>query len=200
MIPNFDPETGIHYGVISQHSLNPEALDDIHSEARDLSYEAAVDELKKELRRIAQFPAPDRHAMITGGDLKYVTKGLDLDEMIMVFEDTEYSEDEKVSTAWDLIEQKFNDTYESDGSHSWLYEKDGYVLRDCLHTDIMVIKAPFCTWSKQCSPCVPNAGDLDSPLSEGDGLKSYCLGLDWFDNENKCPYEPYNVGDVKEAS
>ena len=42
---NRDPETGIRYGVISQHSIQSDVMSDIWSEARDLSYEQAVEEM-----------------------------------------------------------------------------------------------------------------------------------------------------------
>lgn len=67
------------------------------------------------------------------------------------------------------------------------YSKDGYMIMDCLDTDLFIMKSPYYT---ECSPCVPGAGNLDSPM-EG-GVKSYCLGPDWFE-DNKAPYPVYEV-------
>jgi len=73
------------------------------------------------------------------------------------------------------------------------YEDDEYILTDCLDTDIMVIKSPYYTFTQFCSPCVPGAGNLDNYMP--DGIKTYCLGTDWFDDYNKLPYPVYSVVD-----
>lgn len=54
-----------------------------------------------------------------------------------------------------------------------------------------VIKSPFYTFTMYCSPCAPGAGDLDSPREEG--VKSYCLGKEFFDEYTFCPYPIYSV-------
>jgi len=41
---------------------------------------------------------------------------------------------------------------------------------------ISVLKSPFYTLCKKCSPCCFNAGDLDSP--DDSGIKTYCLPLE----------------------
>ena len=79
---------------------------------------------------------------------------------------------------------------ESTGFH---YDDDGYNLIDCLDTNIMVIESLYYTFTEYCSPCVPGAGNLDSPNEEG--VKTYCLGADWFDDYNKIPYPVYLVKD-----
>ena len=72
----------------------------------------------------------------------------------------------------------------------WNYENDGYQLVDCLDSDIMILKSPFYTFAQFCSPCVPGAGNLDSPIE--DGVKAYCLGHDWFE-DGKAPYPVYDA-------
>ncbi len=69
------------------------------------------------------------------------------------------------------------------------YDADGYKLQGCLDSDIFVFESPFYTYAQFCSPCVPGAGSLNTPLTEQDGgPKVYALGLDWFDEYNPCPY------------
>jgi ribosomal protein L37AE/L43A len=70
------------------------------------------------------------------------------------------------------------------------YHGEGYELVDCLDSDIMVIAAPFYTYAPFCSPCVPGAGNLDS--ARADGVKTYCLGHDWFEG-GKAPYRVFDV-------
>ena len=89
---------------------------------------------------------------------------------------------------WHMSEDCYGE--ESIGFH---YEGDGYQLVDCLDTNIMVISSPYYTFTRFCSPCVPGAGDLDTPDAEG--VKTYCLGPDWFDEYSKLPYPVYAVAD-----
>lgn len=72
----------------------------------------------------------------------------------------------------------------------WEYNGDGYELTDCLDSDIFVLNSPFYTYARFCSPCVPGAGNLND--HDENGVKTYCLGHDWFD-DNKAPYPVYSV-------
>jgi hypothetical protein len=47
-LSNIDRTTGIRYGVISPHSVNPDALDDVWQNGRDLTWEAALEEAQAE--------------------------------------------------------------------------------------------------------------------------------------------------------
>ena len=78
----------------------------------------------------------------------------------------------------------------------WNYEGDGYVLTDCLDSNIMVLKSPYYTLGAYCSPCVPGAVSLESPIA--DGAKAYCLGHDWFE-DGRAPYPVYSVATGKEV-
>jgi len=87
---------------------------------------------------------------------------------------------------------KFKD-YDFEGVEplAWNYKKDGYVLyNQADDPDIWVIKSPFYTKCKFCSPCAPGAGDLMAPIETG--VKTYCLDADWFDNQ-KSPYPVFSV-------
>lgn len=149
---NIDKETGIRFGVISQHSVMSEALDDIMTHGKDVAWESAVKEIEEEIKA------------------------------------SEMDEEDKA----DEIEDRINDL-----SNCWetnlgnyLYEQDGYKLTGCLDNDLFVIKSPFYTYAQFCSPCVPGAGNLDNPCS--DGPKTYCLGHDWFD-DGQAPYLVFSV-------
>lgn len=194
-IPNYDAIAGIHYGVISQHSLNADALGEIFEDSRDLSYEAAIKEAQHSIMVALDLHTDEerknRLMKVLGDFVRDSRIDVRMTDILDLDEDPRHISRE---AAWEVVEEDFNDNYQNDYGYSWLYESDGYVLRDCLDSDIMVIKAPFYTWAAQCSPCVPNAGNLDSPRPQGDGLKSYCLGPDWFD---KIHYEPFNVPDAQ---
>jgi len=100
------------------------------------------------------------------------------------------------------------------------YETDDYVCVDCKHffgpesafgdepmgyyldngnykaiqnggdSDIFVIKSPYYTLCQFCSPCAPGAGYLMDSIE--DGVKAYCFGHNWFENE-RAPYPIYSV-------
>jgi len=66
---------------------------------------------------------------------------------------------------------------------------------------VWVLKSPHTTRARECSPCVPNAGDLDS-LDEG-GFECYTLPEDWFYKEEQnaaateaSPTDSNSVGDL----
>lgn len=160
---NVDKENGIRYGVISANTpFN--CSEEFYEHAEDLSYKAAVEEQKAKIKAFLS-------------DELYVR-----DRLI----------DSMVSDVWDAVEQYFNDNYDTCDNPSRRYEKDGYIIETCLDNDLIVIKSPYYTHAQFCSPCVPGAGNLDSPCV--DGPKTYCLGPDWFEDAT-APYPVYTVGD-----
>jgi hypothetical protein len=54
--------------------------------------------------------------------------------------------------------------------------------------EMVIIKAPFYTLTKFCSPCFPGGGDLNNPVEEG--VKTYCFGHEYFRDE-VAPYPVY---------
>lgn len=113
---NIDPETGIHYGVISIHSVGWGLLDDIYMYGVDNILQSYIEELQAE-----------------GKSEEEIDEALD-----------SYSCDGT------------NITYEDNDYKLWIND-----------ATIMVIKSPHCIRTRFCSPCYPNAGDLDTPDSAG---------------------------------
>jgi hypothetical protein len=99
---------------------------------------------------------------------------------------------------FDVLQDAILESYGGEKT-SWEYSDEDYELQDCLETNVMVTKSPYYTFCRKCSPCVPNAGDLDNPMDEG--VKTYCLGPEFFDDE-KAPYSVYSVktGDLIKSS
>lgn len=150
--PNIDTLTGIHYGVISPHSVMPEALEDIYTHGKNLNYEVYLEQVKFELKGALKDYLSDRR-------LDYAVEG-----------------------AFDAIEQDLADDYQSEND-AYRYEQDGYIL-ETSELGIYVIKSPYVTNAAHCSPCCPNAGDLDKEGS----IRSYCLGSEWFE-DGETPYK-----------
>lgn len=57
--------------------------------------------------------------------------------------------------------------------------------------DAFVVASPYYTRAAFCSPCAPGACHLENPTP--DGAKAYCLGTDWFDDDNPCPYPVFRA-------
>lgn len=79
----------------------------------------------------------------------------------------------------------------------WHVDQDGHKITDCLDNDAMVMKSPYYTFAPFCSPCVPGAGDLNNARESG--VKTYCLGHNWFDS-GKAPYPVYSVETDEEVT
>lgn len=170
-LPNYDPETGVHYGVISQHSVHPEALWP-GNDWEDSGYTYMVDETSSISAQLAKaiewYKAWAEEAGVSEDDLPTFPEEDELNEAIV----------ENVELG--------------DSEGPWIYEQDGYVLQST-EFYIMVIKSPYIKYCRPCSPCFPNAGDLDSPDIEH-GIKTYCLGPDWFEND-----KPHHDGVLEEG-
>lgn len=93
---------------------------------------------------------------------------------------------------WNDESSMVSDNDLEDGESPGLaYEEEGYLAYQNEDSpEIIVIKSPYYTLCKFCSPCFPGAGDLDSPTEAG--IKAYCFGHDFFE-DGKAPYPVYDV-------
>lgn len=132
---NYNPETGIAYGVVSMNSLADWAFEEFVADGTNLSAEAAYADW---------------------------SEGLSADEIANGADDfwNEYRVDEE----------------------NWVLEKDGLKLGLSWLGGaplVWVFESPHTTTATPCSPCVPGAGDLDTPSD--DGIRCYTLPTEWFE-------------------
>lgn len=120
----------------------------------------------------------------------------------------EYNKNETIVDSYELAEYECNDFVCHDcqyvfGSESafpeeplsW-YIDDKEYSAECSgdDNDIFVMKSPYYTYAQFCSPCAPSACSLSCPLQESIAEnKAYCLGINFFDEDNPCPYPVYSV-------
>lgn len=182
MFPNMNLETGIHFGCISQNTLDPDVLNDLIMDADDLIYEDYMDEIRSETEDA-----------IKNGTL----------EEVLIRHDLQDDVDADEGTIDDVLDAA-NQLYMND-CHQYHYEDSEYILdfSDDMNC-IIICKSPYYTYCRGCSPCVPNAGDLDEPVSPEEYEKnkyssmynsikrSYCFPNDFFEND-KAPYEYFKV-------
>jgi hypothetical protein len=121
----------------------------------------------------------------------------------VVSSDDESVTDEEWNDGKDFACTKCQKCYWSDSVYGddpigWSYEQHGYELKDCLDSDIFVLGSPFYTYAAFCSPCVPGACSLNSPLDPEVGVKCYALGHEWFDDD-RAPYRVWRVADDVEV-
>jgi hypothetical protein len=164
---NIDTETGIRYGVISQHEV---------------------------LQAWADSSEPDYGPPTCG---KCGNEAVELDHPdIPDLDDDEDSEGWEQEgddyaclscqrTFWsdDAYGDEPNGFYLDDGEYKATCGSDG---------DIFVLKSPYYTRAEFCSPCAPGACYLTNPTDDGE--KAYCFGHEWFDG-GVAPYPVYRVAD-----
>jgi DNA-directed RNA polymerase subunit RPC12/RpoP len=65
------------------------------------------------------------------------------------------------------------------------YNQDGYkIIQSGDDTDLFILKSPYFTYCQFCSPCAPGAGYIMNSVNpEHGGIKTYCLGHDWFESQ-----------------
>ena len=156
---NINSETGIHFGAISGNSLDCDVLWALQDKAFSLEYEAALCEHLKQLLWDVQTLVIGDH--LTSDQLVELCEenniDPDIDPDIDHFADLFYCEEPSGTVNHEGLIVTF----------SWL---GGAPL-------IIVNKSPFITFANPCSPCVPNAGDLDNLAP--DGVECYNVPENW---------------------
>jgi hypothetical protein len=76
---------------------------------------------------------------------------------------------------------------------SFVYDADGYMAECGDDGDIFITKSPYYTLCSFCSPCAPGAGYVRNYNPEG--VKAYCFGPDWYDDDDKPTFPIYKVSD-----
>jgi hypothetical protein len=182
MFPNMDLETGFHYGCISQNTLDPDVLNDLIMDSDDLIYEECMQEIENEAK-----------AAIEEGTIR---------EFLIVHDLQDDVDEDNITL--EAIMDAANQSYMND-NHQYYYDDGEYKLdfSDDMNC-IIICKSPYYTFCRGCSPCVPNAGDLDEPVTpedyENDShtsmytmlKKAYCFPDDFFE-DNKAPYKYFEI-------
>lgn len=146
-IANYDEQTSIHYGVISQNSVISEIWE---------SFESVYE--------------------IECANCGHV-----------------YSDNESANCPKCDIDNHLEfECADSPSYWKWNGEKE-YALEYAESLSAFyVTRSPYYTYAAFCSPCAPNAGDLDAPRKKG--IKTYCLDASFFESNN-APYPVYRVSD-----
>lgn len=147
---NTNIDTGIRFGIVSANSLHGDVIDEIQQYGTDVHWDDAVSELRE---RMAAEWADEG-------------KSSDDDEFTEAFEEAV----EDLGNSWMDDEPVHEyETQQCSVMTTWL---GGAMM-------VWVFKSPYIVKARLCSPCVPNAGDLDSKDKE-DGFDCYDVPPEWY--------------------
>lgn len=160
---NFDRDTGIHYGIISLHSLDADILnyfEPYYGEPTCPECGKTAQEYDNEKHLAWKSYRHDRCADYA---CEYCERVLSSDHV--------YGDDP--------VGHDFAD--------------DNYHLYLNCQNDVWVFKSPFFTYAQFCSPCAPGAGHLNNQRSADSGApRTYCLDHSFFEG-GIAPYDVYDV-------
>lgn len=160
---NRDAETGIRYGIISQNSLNGDALNDVYTNGDDLGFQQSKDQFTNDIKQAILGVAENFGRM---------------------------DDDTAQQWAQDIVDGDGFEWHDCDESGPYAYSEGDLKVQTTSNNDLWVFKSPYWTYAQFCSPCVPGAGNLDTYCAEGP--KTYCLGHDWFEG-GIAPYPVFDV-------
>jgi len=192
MTANVNTETGIPYGVVNGNNV-PYLIDEIQTSGDDLSYAA----FKRELRETVAAALRGVVENHTGKECAArIVESVDCDEIVE-----------------SLLDSGLNDRIEIDESeyaHETTVSVDiGNGAADCKVKYlqgwlggaplIWILESPYLAYAPVCSPCVPNAGDLDNMGDDGEtgGILCYCAPPDDFNSDDESADEYRIAGEIE---
>lgn len=180
--PNIDPQTGFRIGFCSGHPY-ADLMGTIQQDGVDLEYtqwkkhtrESVVSELEdigerdheteEDWRTFFRDLSNQLSSHIRDQELSRLVDLVDLDSGTF---DIDEVADEYMEIATEHCEIE---------SEHWLYEKDGVRIALSMSNgpSLAVELSTHVTPCKQCSPCCPNGGDLDTPVFNVEADRAYVM-------------------------
>lgn len=189
---NVNPETGIRYGVIDARKV-PYLDEEIRSNGDSITYQNYRKEVVNQIRYALTEEDGDLKAVF---DDYYMSDRAQEEILESVSEHQCDWSEEEIEEISEHVMEALNDSGSTEfdqEEYEYETETEKYLLSYLGGAPmIWAMKTPFLTKARLCSPCVPNAGDLDSP--DPDGYTCYAVEPDWFDSE--CPYEVVPVPEL----
>jgi hypothetical protein len=178
---NFDPETGIHYGVIPGNDILQYWADSAEPDYGEPS-------------------CPKCGNPATPADSENVP---DLDEV------EDWDDEGRDYVCLDCRYSFWSDQAYGDEPLGYSLYDGEYKASSDSEGDVWIYKSPYYTHAQFCSPCAPGACHLGNPVDRN-GPKAYCFAPDWFywwpemgvepagvydGDKTSCPYPVYRVSD-----
>jgi hypothetical protein len=157
---NINPATGIAYGIISSHNLDPEVVQQLMygPQATDKTYTQWIDDRRNDLRCQIQNVLEDCGMEHTESLSQMIVDGINDDDF------GDYQCEEPLIMG--VLDGVSYGTCWLGGALNFFIFESSLVLDDV----------------PECSPCVPNAGNLDSYLDGVRGnIQTYAFPVTWFE-------------------
>lgn len=175
---NINPETGTRYTVFSlNNSIDPDVAHDLWygPQARDLSYAAALEELRSELDTEANAIEAEVRDNLADANHdatpEYIDFCIEAAYLRLGYSDREDYIETLLESRAEGIEI---DEPEIEGTLDGVSYRIGWLGGAPL---LWVLESPYTATFRLCSPCVPNACNADSP--DPDGYEGYTVPEDW---------------------
>lgn len=175
---NINQQTGVRYSCLYLNSLDGDLANDLWMNAENLSEAEAYAELKSEIERDAESIEEEVRIAIAERDYAMLSNDRCMeDEVEAAYNRLGYNDrDDYIDTRLELESERIQieeptlaGTCEGVRYEiSWL---GGAPL-------LWVLESPVISKARLCSPCCPNAGDLNS--LDGDGYECYGIPADWY--------------------
>lgn len=185
-----DPETGMYYGSIYATHVSPGALDvggdGWNDDIRDSYLREVENTLRAKVEACLEARAIARD--MYAADKEWVIAAIE--DLVEDWRETDEIDDDLLREVVEAITQ--DDCIDST---DWSYSGEGYeILYDGNDNSISVLRSPYVAYVRRASPCF-NGGYLEAhPYAD---MWAYCLGPEYFDEYNPCPYVPVLYEDWK---
>ena len=176
---NTNPETGIRYGTIYLNSLDPDVADELFygSQATNESEKDAYAELKHEIESDADNIEDEVRIAVSERDYSMLANDRYMEnEVEGAYNRLGYADrDDYIDTR---LEPESQDMQIEEPTISGTLDGVKYEISWLGGAPLLwVFESPIISKARLCSPCVPNAGDLDS--LDDDGYECYGIPEDW---------------------
>jgi len=170
---------GVRYGTIYLNSLDPDVADELFygSQATNLSEQRAYEELKHKIERDAEGVEDEIYNEVEDRTPHLVRDDTYMEDLYTdAYQRLGYADrDDYIDTR---LELEFQDMQIEEPTISGTLEGVKYEISWLGGAPLLfVLESPVISKAKLCSPCAPNAGDLDS-LDE-DGYECYGIPEYW---------------------
>lgn len=186
---NTNPQTGIRYGVIAMRSLDPDVAAWLFDVGDDITYKDACEEIRERLKREADDIEEEACQAVEDrlgvkAEKRYET----LVEQEIEARYQSFGYDDREDFLERRFEEEVEDLYIEEPSIVGEVEGISYQIGWLGGAPLLwVLTGPVGRCAKLCSPCVPNAGDLDSGFTTdevNEGYECYVVPQDWMPEEN----------------
>jgi hypothetical protein len=174
---NTNPETGVRYGTIYLNSLDSDVANDLWMNGENLSEKAAYEELKADVERDAEDIEEEVRIAVSERDYSMLANDQYMEQEVeAAYNRLGYDDrDDYIETRLELESENF---YIEEPTIAGTCEGVRYEISHLGGAPLLwVLESPVISKARLCSPCCPNAADLDS--LDDDGYECYGIPGYW---------------------